>query len=223
MERVFRFVQRALGRACVGLGVAAVVVGCHSAARKAGGDCPPPGHKGGLHGGFLARLQNCGLNIDNCSDIPQGSIPQPIGTFTNRYLNLQAAKGERDDFVLYYSDWMYEKAVLGPFGSERLGRIAARLPYTPFTVIVQPEPDQPADLTNQRYQAVVAALTAAGIENAAQRVVIGPSPAEGLYGEEAPRIFQSLLQGGGGFGGGGLGFSGVGFGGGFGGGGFGFR
>lgn len=223
MERVFQFVQRALGRTCVGLGVAAAVVGCHSAYKHKAESCDtcgPHGHHGGHHG-----IIGC-LDIDNCADIPKGAIPQPIGTFTNAYVNLQAGKAERDDFVIYYNEWVDEQAVLGPYGGDHLGRIASRMPFTPFVVTIQPEPNKPV-LTGLRYQAVVNALTEAGIPNAADRVVVGRSAANGMYGEAAPQIYQQLIRGGGGvsgFGGTGnfAGFGGVGFGGGFGGG-FGFR
>jgi hypothetical protein len=226
MERVLRYTPAVLARLCLGLGVVAAVIGCHHACKS--GNC------GGEH--------NCcqNLYIDNCSDIPQGAIPQPVGTYVNMYLNREAGKAESDDFVIYYNEWNDEQPVLGPFGAEHIRRIASRLPYVPFPVIVQPEPDKQV-LNSVRRQAVIDVLVAAGINDAANRVFLDRPAAEGLFGEEAERIYPQLIRGGfGGFGGGGgygaLGFGGGmgGFGGGFGGfgggggfggfgGGFGFR
>ena len=210
MDRVLRYSRRLLMRACLGLGAVAAVVGCHTACK--GDKC-----------GSNTKFPN--LHIDNCSDIQQGAIPLPVGTFTRAYQDRQASKAEADDFVLYYNEFVDNQAELHQDGSDHLARIAARLPTTPFLVVVQPEPKHPL-LNGARRLAVVKALSEAGIGDAAQRVVLGRPRAEGLYGEEAERIYPQLISGGGfgggGFGGGGGGFGGGGFGGGgFGGGGFG--
>lgn len=234
MERGFRYAQWFLIRACLVLGVAAAVIGCHHAYKD---DCH--GHHG-CHG-----HGSC-WHVDNCADIPKGAIPQPPGTYANDWINRQAGKAEADDFVVYYNEWVDGQAVLSPFGGEHLDRIIARLPVVPFQVIIQPEPGYPI-LNGLRHKAMIEALTDAGIKDAALRVVVGRSSAEGLFGEEAERIYPQLLQGGftgnaggaamlgfGGGLGGGLGFGGGigGFGGGIGGfggfggfagGGFGFR
>src|SRR5262245_57901803 len=115
MERFFRRLQRILALACVGLSVVAAVIGCHHACKD--GAC-----KDGCKGHRLCWWLDC----DNCSDIPQGAIPKPIGTYTNELLNRQAAKGERDDFVFYYNEWLEGQAVLGPFGGEHLDKVIMR-------------------------------------------------------------------------------------------------
>jgi hypothetical protein len=229
MERSLRYAQWVLVRACVVLGAAAVVIGCHHAAKDDCADCH--GHS---HGGW-----DC-LHIDNCADIPKGAIPQPPGTYTNEYLNREAGKAEGDDFTIYYNEWVDGQAVLGPFGGEHLDRIIARLPFVPFQVVIQPEPNLPI-LNGLRHKAMIEALTEAGFKDAAKRVVVGRPAAEGLFGEEAERIYPQMIHGGfagnaggglglpyGGYGMAGLGFTGGGFGGfagggfgGFGGGGFG--
>lgn len=209
MERFFGRLQRMLMLSCVGLGVVVAVLGCHHACKS-------------------GKCEN--LHVDNCSDIPQGAIPKPVGTYTNELLNRQAAKGERDDFVFYYNEWLDGQAVLGPEGGEHLDKVILRLRTVPFAVIVQPEPDQPT-LNAQRQKALIEALIDAGYPEAPQRVFVGRPPAEGLFGEEAERIYPQLVRGAG-FGGRGFGLLGgfglSGFGGGFGnfgafGGVFGFR
>jgi hypothetical protein len=225
MERGFRYAQWALTRACVALGVAAAVIGCHHAYKSDTCDSCHGHH--GQHG------WSC-LDIDNCADIPKGAIPPKPGTYTNEWINRQAGKAESDDFVVYYNEWVDGQAVLGPYGGEHLDRLITRLPNVPFQVVVQPEPNSPI-LTGLRHKALVDALVDAGIRDAARRVVVGKPAAEGLFGEEAERIYPQLIRGGfAGFGGGnyiggsfsGYGLGGGGFtGGGFGGfaGGFGYR
>jgi hypothetical protein len=198
MDRAFRYGWWLLTRACVALGVAAVAVGCHSAYKN--------GQTKGNHDN---------LHIDNCSDIPKGAIPLPAGTYTKEYFARQQYKAEADDFTIYYNEWFDGKTDLHQWGLDHVARIAARLPVTPFLVVVQPEPDQPV-ISAARRDKVVNLLFQAGIGDAPARVVLGRPTAEGLFGEEAERIYPRLIAGGGGFGGG-LGALGGQFGGGFGG------
>ena len=218
MERLFRQAQWVLARGCLVLAAAAAVAGCRSACLP--GDCAtgPGGHRKG----------HPDAHIDNCADIPPGAIPAPVGTYTNTIIKRQIEKGDADEYVVYYNEWLDGEKVLGPFGRDHLTRMIARLPDVPFPVMMQPEPDKP-ELNRDRHAALVEALVNAGIADAPNRVVVGRPWGEGLFGEEGERIYPRLLQGGfggnfnGGFGGGGFGggnFSG-GFGGGFGGGGFG--
>ncbi len=218
MDRAFRYGWWVLTRACVGLWVAAVAIGCHSACKDGSG------HK-------VKHSKHPNAHIDNCSDIEQGAIPLPVGTFSGEYWNRQAIKAEADDFVIYYNEWIDGQSTTNQYGADHLARIAARLPVTPFLVVVQPEPGQNV-LSMARRDVVVNTLLKAGIADAPNRVVLGRPTAEGLFGEEAERIYPQLVRGGfNGFGGGfngiggggfgGFGFGGGGFGGGFGGGGFG--
>jgi hypothetical protein len=191
MERVFRSIQQVLFALCASLGVAAVVVGCQHSCSS--GNCQGAG---------------ANLHVDNCSDIPQGAIPLPIGTYTHALFDRQAVKAEADDFVVYYNEWVDNQAILGPYGREHLAQMIARLPSVPFPVIVQPEPER-FMLNGLRQQNMIEALTLAGIPDAARRVFVGRGAAEGLFGEEAERIYPSLVNGSGGFGGGGAGNAGA--------------
>lgn len=217
MDRACRGGWWVLTRGCLILWTAAVAVGCHSASKDA--SCG----KGGRHTGHP------GAHLDNCSDIPQGAIPQPVGTFTTAYFARMAEKAEADDLVLYYNEWQDGLTQLTEYGAEHLGRIIAKLPTVACHVVVQHEPNTGAALTAGRRAVVVDALAKAGYADAEGRVIVVRPGAEGLFGEEAERIYPQLVRGGfGGFNGGGLG-GGLGFnggfngfgGGGFGGGGFG--
>ncbi len=198
----------ALAWACVALSFASVAVGCHKAYLHADGDCAGCGGK-------FKKCGKCGkcskCHVDNCSDVPPGAIPLPIGTYTRTHMNRQVAKAEADDFVIYWNHFQENSAKLSPFGSQQLLLIAKRLPYAPYPVVIQVE--KTPELGRARREEVVAFLRNAGIANAEDRVILGWPGAEGLYGDESERIYQQLPQAGFGFGGGG--FGGFGFGGGF--------
>ena len=118
-------------------------------------------------------------------------------------MDAQAARAEADDFVIYHHEWYLGGIALGPYGQYHVQQIAQRLGSVPFNVTIQATPDQ--QLNEARRQAVIKALTAAGLTEVELRVAVGYPEAEGLYGEDAERAYQSMLQGGnqnyGGFGG----------------------
>jgi hypothetical protein len=157
---------------------------------------------------------------DPCAVIPKGAIPPPCGTYVNRFIAVQAGKAEADDFVVYKHEWLNNGIRLGPYGGYHLAQIVKRLNEVPFPVLIQVDADPQLNETRRAFY--VAQLTVMGVPDAQRRVILGYPEAEGLYGEEAPRIYRSMIYEriiGGGFGGGyGGGFSGFGSGfGGFGG------
>jgi hypothetical protein len=211
-------------RVIAGFGIAFAGFGCHHADK---GDCDTCSHCGHHLG---SRFH------DPHADIPKGAIPQPVGTLTGAFLNRQADKAECDDFILYYNEWQEGTNQFGPHGASHMEQIAQRLASVTFPVVIQPVGDPV--LNKLRRQTVVDILVQAHYLDANDRVVIAHSNAEGLFGDEAERIYPAMISGagrgggggfgGGGFGGGGLGGGGLGgglggggFGGGLGGGGFG--
>lgn len=121
-------------------------------------------------------------------------MPAPLGTYLNGWNDAQAAAAEADQFVIYRQEWYLDGVKLGPYGSYHLQRITKRLPYVPFQVII--EPDLHNDKVNQaRKLLVVNELLAAGIMDAQTRVVVAYPRAEGLYGEEAVRIYLQRFSG----------------------------
>jgi hypothetical protein len=160
--------------------------------------------------------------VDNCATIPPGAIPAPCGTYVRRAHDIQSAKAEADDFTIYKHEWLLAGKELGPYGRYHLNELVRRLPGVPFPVVIQPTPD--GELNEARRKLIVHYLDLYGIPDAEQRVLVAFPQAEGLYGEEAERVYQQILEGGqnigfGGLFGGGLGgLGGGGFGGGFGGG-----
>jgi hypothetical protein len=165
------------------------------------------------------------VHIDNCATIPRGAQPAPAGTYINKYIQVQETKAELDDFVFYKHMWYRGGTELGPLGRYQLDLMSARLAETPFPVVIETSKNEKLD--EQRRDAVLALLKMRGFDDPS-RVVVAYPIAEGLYGDEAPRIYLGLIGLNQNFNNGiynGYGFGGFGgFGGGFGGGfrGFGF-
>lgn len=131
-------------------------------------------------------------HIDNCATITRGAIPQSYGWFLHQWQNAQAAKAEADDFVIYKHEWYKGGTQLGPYGCYHLQQIAKRLPSVPFPVLIEVETLDP--VRNQiRREAIVNCLAQAGYADPQSRVLLGLPEAGGLYGDEAPRIYQSIV------------------------------
>jgi hypothetical protein len=158
---------------------------------------------------------------ENCPTIPQGAMPAPNGSFVRQWQERQIAKADMDHFVIYRHEWHADGFAPGPYGRHHLDQIARRLPSVAFPVVIQPDPNDRVNAI--RRQEVINFLLAHGVSDAAERVIVGFPQAEGLYGDETPRIYSRIIRGigigggVGGFGGGAIGGYG-GFGGGFGGG-----
>jgi hypothetical protein len=134
--------------------------------------------------------QTC--HVDNCATIPAGAQPAPNGTYVHRFRDLQAAKAEADDFVIYKYEWEQGGAELGPFGKYHLNEMVKRLPYVPFPVLIQAHTVD-GEVNEQRRRYVVEALERNGIVDAEQRVVLGFPEAEGLYGDQASWIYSQMM------------------------------
>lgn len=161
-----------------------------------------------------------------CAPIPP--LP-PNGESVRSYSDLQAYKGSLDRFFIYPNEWYLGGKTLGPFGRRHVQKLANELSNAPGFAFMVPI-DEPK-LDAARRSDLVAALRAAGLDDAEARVKVADSKAEGLYGAEAVLIYPRFLMSGmrsgqnmGGSGGGSLsGFGGAtggsssGFGGGFGG------
>src|SRR5262245_41595317 len=173
--------------------------------------------------------------VNNCASIPKGAQPAPLGTYVNKFIEIQSGIAEADDFVLYKHMWYRAGTELGPLGRYQLDLISRRLANVPFPVVIETSKND--NLDQQRREIIASLLAARGFTDPS-RVIVAYPQAEGLYGDEAPIIYNRLVFGGllggglggqggitggqlgGGFGGlGGGGFGGGGFGGGLGGGG----
>ncbi len=157
---------------------------------------------------------------NQCRDIPPGALPAEIGSYQWEFMFRQAAKAEADDFVFYQYEWDLDGPGLGPFGRRHLAAASRRLETdAPFGIMIEASDDPKLD--EARYLTITDILGQLGIKDPASRVRIGVPGAEGLFGDEAPRVYTRGIVSGGnnagfgnqGFGGG---FGNQGFGGGFG-------
>jgi hypothetical protein len=137
--------------------------------------------------------------INNCATIPKGAQPAPLGTYINKFIEIQSGIAEQDDFVLYKHMWYKAGTELGPLGRYQLDLISRRLATVPFPVVIETSKNDSID--EQRRDIIVSLLAARGF-NDPSRVIVAYPTAEGLFGDEAPRIYVRLLFGGLGFGGG---------------------
>jgi len=152
--------------------------------------------------------------------------PKPLGALSDPIWQKQEENAEASDFVIHEHEFVGNTIRLNADGENHLKQIAARLPGTPFPVIVEAStmgtratdthgypvhPDPELDL--QRRELVVAALTNLGILEAEQRVVVGPALTPGFEDREAEAAYNRAFNGSSNF----SGFGGMGFGGGFGG------
>ena len=147
---------------------------------------------------FVLAASGCCHNDQKpCNDITPGAIPQPNGTYLCQWTHAETARADRENFVIYQYEWSADGTKLTPFGQEHLARIAQGLPQVCFPIVIEPASDPRVSET--RRMAVLEALANCHVPIAPERVVLGRSEAEGLYGDEAPGIARRMLgnQGGG--------------------------
>ena len=143
----------------------------------------------------------CPWIIDNCAQIPRRAQPAPSGTYVNRWNFLQDQKAELDDFVIYQNMWFRGGTELGPMGRYYLDMIANRMGRHPMPIVIETSHD---DRLDEARRSVDYPAGAAGLTDPT-RVIVAFPIAEGLLGEEAPRIAAYYLVGGAGYNNGGLG------------------
>jgi hypothetical protein len=140
----------------------------------------------------------------------------PLGEAVYAHARTQAANGLAARMVFYHYDFVDGTSQLNVRGRDKLAMVAATLPTTFFPVVVERTPKEPG-LDDARRSALLAQLAQGSFPVPAERVVIGPSIANGMTGAEAILIYGNQLQnlasggsiggaGAAGFVGGGLGF-----------------
>ena len=126
------------------------------------------------------------------NDIPPGAIPQPSGTYACQWTHAETARADRENFVIYQYEWSADGTKLTSFGQEHLAKIAQGLPQVPFPVVIEPGSDPRAD--ELRRLTVLESLANGHVAITPDRVVVGRSEAEGLYGTEAAGISARMLS-----------------------------
>jgi hypothetical protein len=140
----------------------------------------------------------------------------PLGEAEYAHARTQVANGLAARMVFYHYDFVDGTSQLNLRGRDKLAMVAATLPTTFFPVVVERTPREPG-LDAARKSILLAELTRGSFPVPAERIVIGPSIANGMTGFESLLIYgrqvQNLASGGfiggagaTGFVGGGLGF-----------------
>ncbi len=127
-----------------------------------------------------------------CNDITPGAIPQPNGTYACQWMHAEMGRAEQDKFVIYQYEWAADGTKLTPAGQEHLARIVPRLPQVPFPIVIECSSDKRVDET--RRLAVLESLANCRVPISPERVVLGHSEAEGMYGQEAPGVARGMLS-----------------------------
>lgn len=131
--------------------------------------------------------------LDYGAEIPPGALPDRPGAHVRRFQATQRDNAIAIEYAIFIHEWQDGGKFLGPYGEHHVQHIIRRLPTVPYPVLVQPTHD-PA-INEFRRNVIVAKLLEGGILDAETRVILRNPEAEGLFGDEAPRVFQKLLNG----------------------------
>lgn len=129
---------------------------------------------------------------------------EPLGAKSDVCWQRQEANAEMSDFVVYQHEFAYNQKRLNTDGEDHVRQIAARLlagldapvviersmtavrEETEFKYPIHPN----SELDLQRREVLVLSLTAMGISDADQRVVVAPAYVPGMKATEAAAAYQ---------------------------------
>lgn len=177
------------------------------------GNCDRCGHGGGLH---AVGWRLCGWMWKKSNAIPD---TLPLGSVVRAHDQVMQTNGEAADFIMYRHQFVGQTAELTSDGKDHIVEIAARMPGTPFPVLVEREPNNSdPELDALRRNLIAQILTDFGNQDAQQRTVVSMPYGPGYISTEAEQTYyRHILSGGNGLNNGGNngGFGGNGGGGGF--------
>jgi hypothetical protein len=117
----------------------------------------------------------------------------PLGEAAYAQARTQVANGLAARMVFYHYDFVDDTTELNIRGRDKLAMVATLLPTTFFPVVVERTPKQPG-LDSARRSMLLAELARGSFPVPAERLVIGPSIANGMTGREAIFIYGNQLQ-----------------------------
>lgn len=125
---------------------------------------------------------------------PRGryAIPDimPLGAVNRAHWHMMETNGEAADFVIYRNEFVDNSSELTPYGRDHIAEIAARMPSTPFPVLVQRSLNNAdPELDNLRRDIVVRVLSDLGNQDAAQRTVISQPYSNGINSMEGEQDY----------------------------------
>lgn len=177
-----------------------------------------------------ASLMPTGFGLLGCASYADVSPPPHLGSVIDETFRTQEENAEAAKYVFYCHEFKLNETTkdgdnpggwrLNEYGEDHLRRVAVNMKRgDTFPIIVERSQtsSRPGtqfgypvhfndELDARRRQTIVAMLTALGVPDADQRVIVAPSAAEGIEAIEAANSYNGSLRGGGGFGwGGGIG------------------
>jgi hypothetical protein len=123
---------------------------------------------------------------------PEAFEPRPLGASLYENGLAMAANGAAARMTLYRFDFKPDSSELSPRGVDQLAKITAQLAVSPFPVIVERTPNEPALAESRRY-AVLAQLARGPVPVPSDRVLIGVPKPIGLTGSDAQVIAGNSL------------------------------
>jgi hypothetical protein len=112
----------------------------------------------------------------------------PLGEAAYAHARTQVANGQAARMVFYHYDFVDGTPQLNTRGRDKLAAVAATLPTTFFPIVVERTPKEPG-LDQSRKSVLVAELGRGSFPVPAERVLIGPSIANGMTGFESQYIY----------------------------------
>lgn len=142
----------------------------------------------------------------------------PLGSIVRSHWHVMETNAEASDFIIYRCEFVDNSSELTPAGQSHIAEIAARMPSTPFPVIVQQtQNNSDPELDQIRRDLVIRVLSDLGAPDVARRTFVSQPYGKGINSMEAEqdygrfRSFRRNNTGNGGGGGGANGGGGGGF------------
>lgn len=144
-----------------------------------------PGCCGGCHHGMCCSTLACCHRRSN-------AIPEtlPLGSTVRTHYQLMETNGEAADFIVYRHNFVGQTAELTSDGKDHILEIAARMPSTPFPVLVErSENNADPELDAHRRNLVAQVLTDLGNHDAQQRTIVSTSYGPGYNAIQAVPMY----------------------------------
>ncbi len=115
----------------------------------------------------------------------------PLGVINRAHWHTMETNGEASDFVIHRNEFVDNSTELSPYGRDHIMEIAARMPSTPFPVLVQrSDNNSDPELDAVRRNLVVRVLTDLGARDAEQRTVVSQPYSKGINAREGERDYN---------------------------------
>ncbi len=123
---------------------------------------------------------------------PEEYVPRPLGAALYDHAYAMTANGAAARLALYKYDFVQGSSELSPRGFEQVARLAPQMLASPYPLIVERTPENPA-LASARREVVAALLAQGPCPIPQDRVLVGAPIAHGLNGVDAQIIANNAL------------------------------